>query len=73
MGVMDENLTRLAVVALVIGGIVALRGASGAIFKHQPAEDREKLKMLGNAAMGVPKFFILLMFAYVTYDVFFKG
>jgi ABC-type arginine transport system permease subunit len=70
---MDDQTTRIAVVALIIGVVVAIRASAGRLLKDQPAGDQRKYRELGGAMMGAPKVILLLLFLYVTYDVFFRG
>jgi ABC-type arginine transport system permease subunit len=67
---MDDQAARIAVVALVIGVIVAIRASSGRLLKRSTPDDQRKYRDLGNALLGVPKIILLLFFLYVTYAVF---
>jgi hypothetical protein len=69
----DDQSTRIAVVATVIGVIVAIRASSGRLLGRSAPDDQRKYRDLGNAALGVPRLILLGLFFYVTWAVFFSA
>jgi hypothetical protein len=67
---MEDQFGRIAVVAAVIGVIVAIRASSGRLLKHSTPQEQQNMRNLGSALLSVPKFFMLAFFLYVTYAVF---